>query len=206
MLLGLVLAWGALSAAVLAVAYLGGGAHLLGKRSDGSRSWSGYALILPMTGVLGMLRLLLKLLRHREPSFNQLDDTIYIGRIIKREQLPEDVKSVLDLTSEFIEDKRIRREFDYHTLPTLDGLAPDPQELAEVLRASAEWDKPIYIHCAAGHGRAALATTCLYAFRQKLTIEQSLTTLKSVRPLVHLSNHQYAVAEETLELLKESAR
>src|SRR5947207_1355977 len=61
---------------------------------------------------------------------------------------------VVDLTSEFADPRAVRMARDsYLCVPTLDACAPDATAAREALERIDASDKPVYIHCAQGHGR-----------------------------------------------------
>ncbi|MFT5353487.1 MAG: protein-tyrosine phosphatase [Polyangiales bacterium] len=191
----LVLIWPALSFGLVALGYFGLGAWMLGKQRDGTRKAWGYVLAGPFIVFMHALRFALTKARWREDPWNEVVDGIYVGRLVPLGELPSDVQTVVDLTSEHLEDPAIREAKTYVCLPTLDGSAPGHDELVDLLRQREEWPGAIYVHCAAGHGRSALVAACLVVLGGlSESIDEAMTLMKQKRPKVHLVPHQRGAA------------
>lgn len=192
-----VLLWFSLSFLLLAAGYAGMGARIFGKRQDGTLPlWSrlihlGY--VLPSWIIWHMMRLL-----QREAPFNQVSETLYVGRRLLGREFPKGVANCVDLTSEFDEAREIRQKAHYVSLPILDGGVPRREALEETLNALP--DGPTFVHCAQGHGRAALFAMALLACRKEIrSYEEGMALLRSARPGVVLNRFQEAFVRRHLE-------
>ena len=197
------LVWPALSFGLVAFGYFGLGAWMLGKQRDGTRRVWGYLLAGPFILFMQALRFLLTKARWREDPWNEVADGIYVGRIAPLDELPRDVETVIDLTSELLDDPALRREKHYVCLPTLDGSAPSDADLLALLRQRAKWPGKIYVHCAAGHGRSALVAACLVVLGGFAdTVEEAMTQMKQRRPKVHLVPQQKNAAMRAIDVIR----
>jgi protein-tyrosine phosphatase len=180
------LLWPAFSFALVAAAYARLGPRVFGKRDDGRLAWWAVALLLPyllFTWVVWHLQRLCS----RQPSCHEVAAGLWLGRRPLRRDLPPGVVLVVDLTAEFFAAPGVRAGRDYLTLPTLDGTAPDEGRCREVLAHLAAHPGPVYIHCAAGHGRSALlAAAVLLARGLAADARQAEARLREVRRGVRL--------------------
>ncbi len=199
---GLIFAYPALSFALVGAGYLGWGAWMLGKRADGTRHWWGYLLGGPFLIFMRLGRELLWRVNHRERAYDEVVPGIYVGRWPRRTALPQGVTMVVDLTSELTAAPCIRSLPDqYVCLPTLDGSAPSGPALRELLERLAEHEGPLYVHCAAGHGRSAMfAATLLVRRGHAEDVAAAVTLMKRARPKVRLVPAQARRATEALAL------
>jgi protein-tyrosine phosphatase len=199
---GLIFAYPALSFLLVGIGYLGWGAWMLGKRTDGTRHWWGYLLSGPFLVLMRLGRELLWRLNHREPVYDEVAPGIYVGRWPRRAGLPEGVTMVVDLTSELNAAPCIRSAPEaYVCLPTLDGSAPSGAALHALLERIAEHDGPVYVHCAAGHGRSAMFAAMLLVSRgHAADVAAAVAMMKRSRPKVRLVPTQARRATEALAL------
>ncbi len=191
------LLWFGLSFLLLAVGYAGMGARIFGKRRNGTLPlWSkllhmGY--VLPSWIIWHMMRLL-----QREAPFNQISQTLFVGRRLLDREFPKSVATCIDLTSEFDEVRKVRQRTHYVSLPILDGGVPRREALEETLDALPEG--PVYVHCAQGHGRAALFAMALLARRKEIrSYEEGMALLQSARPGVVLNRFQETFVRKYFE-------
>lgn len=197
------LLWPALSFALVALGYFGLGAWMLGKQRDGTRKAWGYLLGGPFIAFMHALRFGLTKARWREAAWDEVVSGIYVGRIVPLAQLPSDVESVVDLTSEHLEDPALIEAKRYVCLPTLDGSVPALDELVALLRQHETWPGAIYVHCAAGHGRSALVAACLVVLGGLAEdIDEAMTRMKRKRPKVHLVPQQRNAALRALKVIR----
>lgn len=197
------LLWPALSFGLVALGYFGLGAWMLGKQKDGTREPWGYLLGGPFILFMHGLRAGLNKLRWREDPWNEVVDGIYVGRLVPLAQLPSDVGTVVDLTSEHLPDRALVKAKTYVCLPTLDGSAPAHDELVELLRHRDEWPGKVYVHCAAGHGRSALVAACLVVLGGFAdSVDEAMTRMKKKRSKVHLVPQQRNTAVRAIEAIR----
>jgi len=120
-----------------------------------------------------------------------------------KNEFPEKIKTVIDLTCEFSEDRLIVKNTDYYNFQILDASIPNSEELADFINKISRIDAPVFIHCAEGHGRTALVASLFLIAKGKAgTLSDAYEMLKIKRPLVKLNRKQKRCAEDTLKLLK----
>jgi protein-tyrosine phosphatase len=127
----------------------------------------------------------------REPCCHEVAPGVWLGRRPLQRDLPPGVALVVDLTAEFFAARGVRAGRDSLVLPTLDATAPDETRFRAVLMRLAEHPGPVYIHCAAGHGRSALLAAALLLLRGLAADErQAESQLRQARPGVRLGPAQ----------------
>jgi protein-tyrosine phosphatase len=127
----------------------------------------------------------------REPCCHEVAPGLWLGRRPLRREVPADVVLVVDLTAEFFAARGVRAGREYLALPTLDGTAPDEAALRAAVARLADHPGPVYLHCAAGHGRSALlAAALLLARGLAADHHQAEARLRQVRPRVRLTRRQ----------------
>ena len=99
-------------------------------------------------------------------------------------EIPPDVQTVVDLTCEFSEVRSVREGRRYISIPTMDGsVPPNLVTFRESVHETANLETPIYVHCAYGHGRAALmAASILIRRGVASSAEEAYALLKKARP------------------------
>jgi hypothetical protein len=190
-----VVAWPATAVFVVGLGYLGLGPGVFGKRADGSLHPLTSVILLPYH-VVAFLRMHWDALRHREPPWHLVADGLYLGRRTPRAALPPGTRVVVDLTAEMPSIAGLGPDVRYHVLPTLDATAPSPEPFARLVSALAEEPGPIFVHCAAGHGRSAtFAAALLTARGLARDAAEAEALLQRARPLVHLHREQRALVD-----------
>ncbi|KXZ48747.1 hypothetical protein GPECTOR_25g331 [Gonium pectorale] len=168
---------------------------LMGKHPNGRIHLLSWLLLLPyhagMRVKVGIQRLV-----SDEPLYNRVLSGWYIGGWPRAAgELPPDGPSVLDCTCELPRTHRSR----YLCLPIWDTQAPSVSQVDRgVAFAMAERSlgRPVYVHCAHGHGRSALLLlACLLEARQVGSCEEGLALLQAVRPRVRLNARQRLALE-----------
>jgi protein-tyrosine phosphatase len=132
------------------------------------------------------------------PPWHEIVPGLYLGRRLTRREAADAVlrlhiHAVLDLTSALAEPPAMRSAGAYRLLPVLDNTSPT---LAE-LRDAAAWIArhlaagSVYVHCAAGHGRAAAVVAAyLLSAGRAANAEDALALIRSRRPGVRLLPRQ----------------
>lgn len=188
--------WTAGSLFLVATGYFGLGGRVFGKRPDGTVSTTAVVIFAPYL-VLALIIAAICRWSLREAVCHQISERMYLGRrLLGREcRILEKRKihAVLDLTAATPEPRTIREGRRYRSLPLLDGSAPSLKALGDEVGWLREQLKagPVYVHCAAGHGRAALlGGAYLLATGEANSADEAIARLRQVRPLVRLNGVQ----------------
>jgi protein-tyrosine phosphatase len=193
------LAWPAVAVTAVGLGYLGLGPGVFGKRADGTLRAPHVLLLLPYH-VVAWLRVRWDAWLRREDAWNEVSPGLYLGRIVEASALPPDTRVVVDLTSEFAASAATRLGRDYHCLPALDTSVPCYADFAHLARRIAPHEGPVYVHCAAGHGRSAtFAAALLIARGQARGVDEAEALLRAARPTVHLHRAQRALVQRFAE-------
>jgi len=183
----LLLLWPAAGFLILSAGYLYFGPVVYFKAPDGQQKL--WARIIHFPGFL-FNRITWKIGRLTKPDdlWNEIVPDVFLGRkLTGKSQLPDNIALVIDLTAEYLEPEDIKTSVDYKCVPTLDGTAMISDNFAEVLDYAANKQAVTYIHCAVGHGRAAMFVACLL-IRSGICsdAEEAERLIKTKRPRVHL--------------------
>ena len=189
------LAWPAVSFLTVAVAYLGAGPRLIGKRASGTIAAWAMVLHLPYFALTWGVWHLQRWLSRAEPA-HEVVPGVWVGRRPLPWELPGAVTLFVDLTGEFVELAGVRVGRTYICLPTLDAMAPRPADLRRAVETVAKWDGPVYIHCAAGHGRTGMfAAAVLVARGLAPDVPAAVRMLRAVRTGIRLNPAQRRCVE-----------
>jgi len=184
------LLWPGVSLILVALAYAGLGARLLGKKSDGRVPAWAMALHFPVW----WLRRLTS-----EPSRQLVAPGVWLGRRPRQGEVPDGVGLIVDMTAEFPR-PRGARHVGYFCLPTLDGLAPRAKLFRQLVDSVLAADKEVYLCCAAGHGRsAAVAAAVMIARNQAADVDEAEHILRATRPAVALTRAQRRIVRRTTQ-------
>jgi len=167
--------------------------NLLGKRPNGSFAlpslilWLAYFLLTWLVWFLARLA-------PRYPHAHQILPELWLGAWPERAtRLPIKTQLIVDLTSEF--PRRVETP-QYLCLPTLDMEAPTLAQLQEGVDAIQNATGPVYVHCAAGHGRSATVVAAVLLARNiAATPEEAEAFLQRIRPGVKLTPPQRRLLE-----------
>jgi len=187
----------------LGLAYLFRAPRFWLKRIDGSMNPISYFVFAPLH-CLNWVSFHLSRWFTREPPLSQIEPNLWLGRRIRSHEarlLPgRDQLAVLDLTSEFAE-TRAARTIRYLNLPVLDRSAPSRAQLDRAIEFIGMHicERPVYVHCALGHGRSAMVIAAwLLRNDRTLSVESVFEHLKSTRRLVNFSPEQRSLLESAL--------
>lgn len=149
------------------------------RKQDGQLGLARTVVLLPYIVMLhGTWHILRK--TSSEAPFVQLLEGIFIGRRLLRTEYPR-VTTLVDLTSEYDEHMPIGAHL--LAFPILDGAPIEPAKLRLMAREIAASAKPIYIHCAQGHGRTSMvAAAVLIEIGAAQDIATALDMIRVVRP------------------------
>ncbi len=195
------LVWPAIDLFILAWIYGADRPDVLGKRKDGSQSAAVIALMLPYFALTWFAWHLWRRVTP-EPGANEVADRIWVGRRPFPAELPPHTALIVDLTAEFKVAAGVADRAPVVLLPTLDARAPDADRMREVVDRILTIDAgPIYIHCAAGHGRSAtLAAAVLVLRGDAPDVQAAESAMKAQRPGIHLHRVQRRAAEAAVSL------
>ncbi|PKA65401.1 hypothetical protein AXF42_Ash005735 [Apostasia shenzhenica] len=129
---------------------------IFGKRSDGTFPLWSKILFFPFL-FLVRLYVLFRRMKSREPIYNEISEGLFVGGWpYSKKHLPPGNPAVIDCTCELPRSSFVSKDA-YLCLPTWDTRAPHPTQI----EAAVHWacpmraqKKPIYVHCAFGHGRS----------------------------------------------------
>jgi hypothetical protein len=174
--------WLAADLVVVAVAYVAAAPRLLGgKRADGSFDPVGATLMLPYLLLMGAWWHLLRLFR-RERPYDRLTDTITIGRRLLPREYPGGFAHVIDLTAELASTRPYAGGRTYAAFPILDSSGLCVADMLRLVQAAGR-QRDVYIHCAAGHGRAGMVAACVLLSAGTATgAEDAMRRVREVRP------------------------
>ncbi len=187
---------------LVGLAYRGRWTGVLGKRRDGRLMFSSYLLFWPYH-LMNWLTWGLFRWGVRENPFDEVAPGVFLGgRLLSSDRTrfqAARIASTLDLTVEFSEIGFIRATRGYACLPVLDRT---PLSLAE-LRVAVQFIEqrlasgPVFVHCALGHGRSAMAVAAwLLHKRMARSPAAAVAQLREKRPGVRPASGQMRALEE----------
>ena len=181
------------------------GSRVLMKKRNGKLAVFSYILYWPFH----LLNFLILWVFHKmigENLFDEIVPGLYLGgRLWQSEasKLPPGI-AVLDLTSEFNKIP-LAHPGAYACIPLLDNRAPTLMQL----RYGVLWIRkamehgPVYVHCAAGHGRSAtFIVAYLLASKIFQDIESAIQLVRNKRPGIGLNRFQLEVVRQFLEQIE----
>jgi protein-tyrosine phosphatase len=196
------LAWPAVSFAIVAAGYLRLGPRVMGKTQLGDFSGWSRVLLLPFRAFV-LLGWYAGRLIQPGPAHAEILPGVWLGRRVSAGELPPGTSIVIDLTSEIAVPRRVRDQARrYICLPTLDRGVPDVAAARAALDEAAKVTRGggVYIHCAQGFGRsAALVAAMLIRSGACRNVDDAEARLKSLRPGVRLTRQQRAFVTELTE-------
>jgi protein-tyrosine phosphatase len=197
------MAWPALSMLWVGVGYVWLGPVVIGKRTNGTFVWPAALLLMPYLAAAELAWYAVRVLGHDEP-WQEVAHGLYLGRRVQHWELPSRVGFVLDMTAEFVEPEEVREGRRYVCVPTLDGAAPDVEQLARATFELLSFQGNVYVHCAAGYGRSATAMAVLLVARGLAQdLDHAIAIMQTARPRVRLRTTQRRHAQRVLTRLSE---
>jgi len=180
------LGWAAASLAVVSAGYFGVGPRVVGKRADGSLpAWRRWLLLPYLLYTWAFWKLYCR--TQREPVFHLVAPGLVLGRRPQPEELPPDVRVVVDMTAEFPAAPTIVARGHYRSLPALDGGVPDEAPFEATVAALVAERGSVYVHCAFGHGRSAALVAALMVGRGLAAdAADAEARMKAIRPRVRM--------------------
>ena len=197
------LAWPACALVLVGLGYVGLGSRVTGKRPDGTFSWHAALLLMPYLAAAELAWYAVRVLGQDDP-WREVARGLYLGRRVQHWELPARVGLVLDMTAEFVEPVEVRSGRTYLCVPTLDGAPPDVERLARALAEVLPFQGNVYVHCAAGYGRSAMAMAVLLVGRGiARDLDHAIELMRRERARVRLRTSQRRRAEQVLSRLRE---
>jgi protein-tyrosine phosphatase len=189
-----ILVWPAFSLVIVAFGYFRGDPSVLGKQADGTLYWPHALWLMPYFSAAELAWYMVRVLGGEDP-WHEITRGLYLGRRAQHWELPARIGLVLDMTAEFVEPVEVRTGRVYVCVPALDASVPRVAELVEAIARVAQFEGNIYVHCAAGHGRSAMAMGVLLVVRGVARdLEHAEQLMRQVRPRVKLRTTQRKVA------------
>lgn len=188
------LLWPAVALTAVAAAYLGFGPSLFAKGADGQVDWATRLILLPYR--LGA-RLNAWLWTRKEPARVEIADGVWLGRFPSTAEC-RSVSAIVDMTCEFQ-----RRTFpgDWHCVPMLDLVAPEPTALRSAADRieNVRQQGPVLVCCALGYGRSAAALAVWLVRTGRATDPAAaLERLKQARPRLAVNTEQEQAVKEAV--------
>ncbi len=197
-----ILIWPAFSLVVVGLGYVWLGPSVLGKQPDGTLAWYTALLLMPYFGAAEFAWYLVRVLGGEEP-WHEVSRGLFLGRRVQHWEVPARIGLVLDMTAEFVEPEELRTGRKYVCVPTFDASAPRAEVLAEAILEIAPYEGNIYVHCAAGHGRSAMAMAVLMVARGVASdIDHAVEVMRAARSSVKLRTTQRRVAQQAIDILR----
>ncbi len=200
------LLWASLSATSVSIAYAGAGDAVFAKeRSTGRIPWHRKVLLMPYLLLTWaswhVLRLAL-----RQPPFAELESGVFIGRRLHPHEYPKGLRSILDLTHEFDERRPPGQSPAYVCTPILDGAAPSAEQLMQISQRMTTLERPLYLHCAMGHGRTGtVAAALLIRSGLASSADVAMARVAAVREGARPNRAQRAALDEFARALHEGS-
>lgn len=183
---------------------------ILGKRPNGS--FPVWALLM-FAPYLFFVRVFSKLRRliSREAPYSEICEGVYVGgRPSSPKTLPPGNPAIVDCTCEFPRSSKFS-ESSYLCIPTWDTRAPRPEEIDLAVRWACRkraQNRPVFIHCAYGHGRS-VAVTCALLVALGVTEDwkRAEKFIRERRPCIRMNDlHHKALEEWSKNLLSAPKR
>jgi len=157
--------------------------------------WLAWLALLPVHALNALAFGLVIRLSDEHPADEVLPGVLLGRRLARNEKVLLETwgaRSVLDLTSEF-QDPPFVRALAYRAIPVLDDAGPTSAQLHEGVAFLLAAPKPVYVHCALGHGRSATFVAALALATGAVKDPASaVALLRTKRPGVRLSSGQRA--------------
>lgn len=196
-----ILVWPAFALVVVAIGYIFVGPAVLGKQADGTLYWPHALILMPYFSAAEVAWYLVRVLGREDP-WNEVSRGLFLGRRAQHWELPARIALVLDMTAEFVEPVEVRTGRTYVCVPALDASVPTVEALVRAIERVASFEGNVYVHCAAGHGRSAMAMGVLLVVRGVARdLDHAVQIMQQARPRVKLRTTQRKIALLALERL-----
>ncbi|KAG8651025.1 uncharacterized protein YnbD [Manihot esculenta] len=171
---------------------------LLGKNPDGSIPIWSIIMFSPYLVLVRIFSILRRLTSGEEP-YHEICEGVYVGGWpYSPEKLPPGDPAIIDCTCELPRKSEFKGH-PYLCIPTWDTRAPQPGDIESAVKWACRkraQNRPVFIHCAYGHGRS-VAVTCalLVALGMVEDWKMAEKFIKEKRPYIQMN----ALHREALE-------
>ena len=189
-------------AAVLVAAwivYLASAPGAFMKRPDGTFPWYAWLIWWPIFIQQWIGHELVRAFT-KEPVASEVAPGVWVGRRPRANELPRDIKLVIDLCAEMPAASGVNDRRAYLTIPTLDARAPTPAQIAAAVDQVVATEGPALIHCAFGHGRSATVAAAVLVRRGQATLDDVEAKMKAIRPRIGLNSSQRTALRSAIAL------
>lgn len=173
---------------------------LLGKTTDGSFPLFSLIIFSPYIYFVRIFSLLRRL-RSGEPAYTEVHEGLYVGGWPSSPQkLPPGDPAIVDCTCEFPRVKDFTTGLPYRCFPTWDTRSPQPADIESAVKWASrqrELNRPIFVHCAYGHGRS-VAVMCALLVALGITEDwkNAEKLIRQKRPYIRMNAlHRKALEE-----------
>lgn len=172
---------------------------LLGKNPDGSFPLWSIIMFSPYLILVRIFSLLRRLISGEEP-YSEICEGVYVGGWpYSPDKLPPGDPAIIDCTCEFPRKSEFKGH-SYLCVPTWDTRAPQPGEIESAVKWACRkraQNKPVFIHCAYGHGRSvAVMCALLVALGVVEDWKMAEKFIKEKRPYIQMNAlHRKALEE-----------
>ncbi len=184
-----ILLWPATVMLAIAVIYVARAPGAFGKRPDGKLAWFAWLLWGPWLAYMWLAHEAARKLT-REPVADEVMPGVWVGRRPAAGELPAGVAIVVDLCAEFPAARGVSEGRAYVAVPTLDAMAPPPEQIARCVDQIEAAGGPAFIHCAFGHGRSATIAAAVMIRRGAATLDDVEAKMQAKRPRIGLNAFQ----------------
>uniref|UniRef100_A0A7N0TFI6 Tyrosine specific protein phosphatases domain-containing protein n=1 Tax=Kalanchoe fedtschenkoi TaxID=63787 RepID=A0A7N0TFI6_KALFE len=172
---------------------------LLGKRSDGSFPIWSRIMFSPMLYFVRIFSSIRRALSREEP-YTEICDGVYVGGWpCTAAGMPPGNPAVIDCTAELPRKSEFAGQA-YLCIPTWDTRSPQPAEIESAVKWACQkraLGKPVFIHCAYGHGRSvAVACALLVALGVVEDWKNAEKLIREKRPYISMNALHRAALEE----------
>ncbi|KAI4295063.1 hypothetical protein MLD38_040671 [Melastoma candidum] len=172
---------------------------LLGKNQDGSFPMWALIVFSPYIYFVRVFSILRRL-RSGEDPYSEICDGVYVGGWpASANMLPPGDPAIIDCTCEFPRLRELSKH-SYLCVPTWDTRSPSPGQIESAVKWACRkraLNKPVFIHCAYGHGRS-VAVSCALLVVLDLADDwkQAEKMIREKRPYIHMNAlHRQALEE-----------
>ncbi|XP_061363976.1 uncharacterized protein LOC133307479 [Gastrolobium bilobum] len=173
---------------------------LLGKNPDGTFPILSLIMFSPYLYFVRIFSTLRRM-RSGEAPYTKVHEGLYVGGWpSSRDKLPPGDPAIIDCTCEFPRLMNVSAGLPYRCIPTWDTRSPQPHDIESAVNWACrkrDLNRPIFIHCAYGHGRS-VAVMCALLVALGITEDwkNAEKLIKQKRPYIRMNGlHRKALEE-----------